>query len=176
MKADLPVALRKCDDYDVEKITELLALEAKDIGISPDEIRGKRVVIKPNLVLGYAPEKGATSHPAVIEAVISLLKKCEAGEIVIAERPGGPYNELTLTAIYRATGMSKFDGDGVILNGDFSSGDFRYPEGRVSKMFTVITPILESDVIINVSKRLVILFPSKKVDAIPEANKLKSNS
>jgi uncharacterized protein (DUF362 family) len=50
-------------------------------------VRGKRVVLKPNLV-EYRREKVINTDPRVIDAVIRLFKNEGAAEVVVAEGPG----------------------------------------------------------------------------------------
>jgi uncharacterized protein (DUF362 family)/NAD-dependent dihydropyrimidine dehydrogenase PreA subunit len=35
-------------------------------------LRGKRVLLKPNLCIDFPPERGATTHPAVVEAMVQI--------------------------------------------------------------------------------------------------------
>jgi uncharacterized protein (DUF362 family) len=50
-------------------------------------VRGKRVVLKPNLV-EYRREKVINTDPRVVDAVIQLFKNEGAAEVVVAEGPG----------------------------------------------------------------------------------------
>lgn len=50
-------------------------------------IRGKRVVLKPNLV-EYHRDKVINTNPRVVDAVIEMCKREGASEIVVAEGPG----------------------------------------------------------------------------------------
>jgi uncharacterized protein (DUF362 family) len=50
-------------------------------------LKGKRVVIKPNLV-EYRPAKPVNTHPHVVGAVIELCKREGASEVIVAEGPG----------------------------------------------------------------------------------------
>ncbi len=50
-------------------------------------LKGKRVVLKPNLV-EYHRDKVINTNPAVVSAVIELCKREGAGEIIVAEGPG----------------------------------------------------------------------------------------
>ena len=51
------------------------------------ELKGKRIVLKPNLV-EFDPKGVINTHPAVIEAAISSFKSLGAREVVVAEGPG----------------------------------------------------------------------------------------
>ncbi len=50
-------------------------------------LKGKRVVLKPNLV-EYHRDKVINTNPAVVAAVIELCKREGAAEIIVAEGPG----------------------------------------------------------------------------------------
>jgi uncharacterized protein (DUF362 family)/NAD-dependent dihydropyrimidine dehydrogenase PreA subunit len=47
--------------------------------------RGKKVLLKPNLCIDFPPERGATTHPLVVDAVICLAKQCGAQRIVVGD-------------------------------------------------------------------------------------------
>lgn len=49
---------------------------------------GKRVLVKPNLLSARGAEKGVTTHPSVVSAVIAALEKRGAGEIWVGDNPG----------------------------------------------------------------------------------------
>jgi uncharacterized protein (DUF362 family) len=50
-------------------------------------LKGKRIVIKPNLV-EYHPNRVINTNPKVIAAIIALCQKEEAKEVIVAEGPG----------------------------------------------------------------------------------------
>jgi uncharacterized protein (DUF362 family)/Pyruvate/2-oxoacid:ferredoxin oxidoreductase delta subunit len=52
------------------------------------DISGKKVLVKPNLLSARSPDKGVTTHPAVVAAVIKALEKRRAGEIVVGDNSG----------------------------------------------------------------------------------------
>ncbi|HZH85137.1 MAG TPA: DUF362 domain-containing protein [Phototrophicaceae bacterium] len=62
------------------------------------EMKGKRVVLKPNLV-EFDPKAVINTHPAVVEAAIDSFKSLGAKEVIVAEGPGHRRdNEYLLTA------------------------------------------------------------------------------
>jgi len=62
------------------------------------EMKGKRVVLKPNLV-EFDPKAVINTHPAVVEAAIDSFKSLGANEVIVAEGPGHRRdNEYLLTA------------------------------------------------------------------------------
>ncbi|MBI3665549.1 MAG: DUF362 domain-containing protein, partial [Acidobacteria bacterium] len=61
-------------------------------------LRGKTVVLKPNLV-EYDPAGVINTHPAVISAAVEAFRRLGAGEVLVAEGPGHRRdNEYLLTA------------------------------------------------------------------------------
>ena len=55
--------------------------ELLNIQIAPDA----RVVIKPNLIMRCGPERAATTHPALVEAVVCQLQAMGVRDITIAD-------------------------------------------------------------------------------------------
>ncbi len=147
------VAACRCEEYGVQKIFGLLLHMSEQLGIKPEEFKGKNVVIKPNLLLAFPPEKAATTHPDVVSAATLLFSQWGAGKIVIAESPGGIYNEKNLERVYSVTGMKVAAArGGAVLNRDLGWKEFSTPAGTVSKTVNVINPIHEADVIVNICK------------------------
>jgi len=56
--------------------------------LSKIEVAGRKVLVKPNLLSGRAPEKGVTTHPALVAAVLKALEKRAAREIVVGDNSG----------------------------------------------------------------------------------------
>lgn len=153
MNQNDPVALNRCDTYNPEQIKTILAMQFQSIGITDELIRGKNIVLKPNLLLGYAPEKAATTHPAVLEGAISLLRELKAASILIAESPGGPYYQSVLNNIYQICGMTAVsEKTGVPLNKDLTATEVKNPDGIACKAFHLLTPLCHADLIINLCK------------------------
>jgi uncharacterized protein (DUF362 family) len=65
----------------------LEATIAEGIRLTAVPVRGRRVVVKPNLV-EYDPEGVINTHPAVVAATVVALRRLGAREVVVAEGPG----------------------------------------------------------------------------------------
>lgn len=153
MSHSTKVAVSRCEAYDTDKIYDIVKKQLESLGISKTDICGKKVVLKPNLLLGYSPEKAATTHPCVVEAAARLMKEYDAEDVMIAESPGGIYSEKTLSSIYRATGMqSAAEKAQIRLNYDTASCDVHIPDGMTAKSLSIIKPIYECDVLVNLCK------------------------
>jgi uncharacterized protein (DUF362 family)/ferredoxin len=48
--------------------------------------RGKRVLLKPNVCIDHPPEKGATTHPAVLDGLIGVAKDLGA-DVIVGDGP-----------------------------------------------------------------------------------------
>ena len=146
-----PVALARLDDYNVETLENTIRDQLGKLGCR-DIFDGKRVVIKPNLVMKKSPEAAATTHPAVLEAMLRVLQG-SAKEIIIAESPPGLYTEASLKGFYNACGISAVaEKYGAKLNFDTSSREVTLPDAMTAHGFELITPLLDADVIVNLAK------------------------
>ncbi len=148
---NLPVFITDCDTYDVERIRERICDAFSSLGITREFIEGKRVLIKPNLVLAKKPEFAATTHPAFIKAVAAIAEKLGAASVVVADSPGGPYNEVALSHVYRVCELAPLRDEGIKLNDDFSHVSVKCG-GVKLKTFNMITPVHNADVIIDLCK------------------------
>ena len=54
---------------------------------APSSSPGERVLLKPNLLYGKAPEFAVTTHPEVLRGVIELVRKAGAYRLV-GDSPG----------------------------------------------------------------------------------------
>jgi uncharacterized protein (DUF362 family) len=57
----------------------------RELGILPEEIRGKRILLKPNLVETRLGTNHIHTHPLVIRGAVEAFKNHGAGEVLVAE-------------------------------------------------------------------------------------------
>ncbi len=145
-------AISKADNYDREMLYDLIIKQFDLLGIDLSEFKYKKVVLKPNLLMRFAPEKAVTVHPDVVFAVAKIF--IEAGaSVLLAESPGGPYTQGHLRTVYKTSGMEKASKDvGFELNYDTSYTEVNTTGGQRSNKFCIINPILEADCIVNLCK------------------------
>lgn len=87
---------------------------------------GKKVLIKPNLVVGKRPEKAVNTHPALVRAVVEVL--LEAGAAVsIGDSPGYESTEKALKASLIRPVVDEYG-----LHVAHFSGDVRLPSQGIS--------------------------------------------
>ena len=82
------ITIEKCPDYDVAAVTEALVRLLEPLGGMEAFVRpGERVLLKPNMLYGKPPEKAVTTHPAVLKAVIGLVREA-GGTVLVGDSPG----------------------------------------------------------------------------------------
>ncbi len=111
---------------------------------------GAKVLIKPNLCIDKDWRSGATTNPAVVEALVHLVRAVGAGDIVVAD---GTTVGLSTARVFQVTGydvMAKRCGARLVdLNEDATDRiDIVDPESI--RNIQVAREVLTSDVIINV--------------------------
>jgi uncharacterized protein (DUF362 family)/NAD-dependent dihydropyrimidine dehydrogenase PreA subunit len=151
----IPVGLVPCPGYDPEQVLSAVT-EAIDLtgGIGRYLTAGMHVLVKPNILMGAAPEKAVCTHPEVLKAVCLIITGYGC-TVTIADSPGAgiPYRERNLIRAYDSAGYSVLAGlPGVTLNKDTSSRTVSFPEGALVKQFEIITPVLDADAVVVVSK------------------------
>ncbi len=152
-KAFAPVAVERLTEYDHGKILACLRKQAEAIGLPADAYKGKRVVIKPNLVAPTKPDGAATTHPAFLTAVVDFLREHGAEDLLLAESPGGPYTEATLRLNYKTCGiLDAAESAGLPLNYDTSAKTVHAASATTCRAFQVITPVLEADVLVDLCR------------------------
>ncbi|MBD3204672.1 DUF362 domain-containing protein [Candidatus Woesearchaeota archaeon] len=85
----MKVSIVKCPDYEQKNIDESIKKAVNHLGGFEKFIKkGDKVLIKPNLLAGKAPEKAVTTHPSLVSAVIKFVKK-QGGKPYVGDSPGG---------------------------------------------------------------------------------------
>ncbi len=147
-----PVFAARCASYERGEVERVLRWMFAALGLIGGRARGKRVTIKPNLVMKMPPDGGGTTHPALVAAAARILTE-EGALVTLAESPGGLYTEGVLRAVYRGCGMEEASREaGFKLNFDLTAREVRFPDGVASKMFHLISPVLDCDILLNFAK------------------------
>lgn len=141
------VALAKCPGYAagidkaVAQVVDLLG--GMDRYVEP----GQSVLIKPNLLTDRSPESAVTTHPAVVAAIIRLLKPVGV-DIAVGDSPN---SVVKLEQVWDRTGFRSMceEEDVPLLNLE-KAGSERFTVNDMS--FSIARPILNADVLINVPK------------------------
>lgn len=108
------------------------------------DLKGKKVLIKPNIVAPFPPEKGVTTSPAVVGAVVD---KCLAlgAEVMVGDNPGGVESNSFYTA-QKAGIVEASRGCFVRLSERVAEVPVR---SRYAEKIIISKAVLEADYIIN---------------------------
>lgn len=129
-------------DYDSAGTAIERALEA-----FPLDVRGKSVLVKPNILGSHPPDRHVDTHPAVVAALVSALE-ARGARVAVGDNPGvSGYGEVERCA--RASGLLEASrGTFVNLARDTVMVDL---PGRGEKV-NVSKLVLDADVLISVPK------------------------
>ena len=102
----MKVSITACEGYEKEQVTsalqELLAPLGGLCWVKP----GMKIAIKANLVSMLKPEAAATTHPALLTALMKMLVQ-RGAEVTLGDSPGGLYTRVYLERVYAITGMKE---------------------------------------------------------------------
>ncbi len=82
-----PVATVRAASYEVD-LEDRIRGGLRELGFGPAQMRGKSILLKPNLVEPYADAPQINTHPAVVRAAAEVFRTWGAGEVFVAEGPG----------------------------------------------------------------------------------------
>ncbi|MHB8069774.1 MAG: DUF362 domain-containing protein [Desulfobaccales bacterium] len=69
-------------------LTSLILSSLKELGVTPQEIRGKRILLKPNLVETRPGAEHINTHPLVVRAAVEAFLHLGAARVLVAEGVG----------------------------------------------------------------------------------------
>ena len=125
----------------------------RELGIATDELKGKRILLKPNLVETASGAPHINTHPLVLRGAIEAFLRLGAASVMVAEGPGHRRDTL---AVYEESGLAD-----VLTEDRIQFHDLNYitgyelpNAGRQSSMRTLTFPALfkEVDWIVSVAK------------------------
>lgn len=82
-----PVFVGKAAHYATD-LTAVILAGLNEIGFSRDRVKGKRVLLKPNLVETALGHSHINTHPSVIVAAAEAFRRMDAASVVVAEGQG----------------------------------------------------------------------------------------
>jgi len=109
---------------------------------------GKRVLIKPNMLGPHPPEKGITTHPSLVRALVKSLKRRQA-VCMVGDNPG-LQGYAANAHCAQACGIEEA-ADGCFVNLAKDTVQVDLPS-RFLRKLVISKPVLEADFIINVPK------------------------
>jgi uncharacterized protein (DUF362 family) len=147
----LQVALVPCPDYGRETLAA--ALRTGWRSSRPPDVRGKRVVVKPNMV-DVSPDRPIHTDPRLIEALVAHLADLGAREIVLAE---GTSHNRDAEDLFRRAGYEALARRQGVRLVDLNYDDLTpvkcvNPKATLLREIALPRTIGEADVLISVPK------------------------
>ena len=143
------VVIKKCDDYDSNLIKKKILESINDLGgIARFIQKGKKVLLKPNILTNSASEKAVTTHPEIVRAIAEIA--LEAGGIVtIGDSPA----LMDLKKCAERCGILKVAEDLKIPLSPFDETiPVELPSQLEYKKIEIARPIKDADIVINLPK------------------------
>lgn len=139
------------DNYNIEELQTIIENIFKDNQIN-DELEGKKVLLKVNLLMGKSPDQAVTTDPGFVTAVARTVKQY-GGQPFLADSPGGPFNKATLKLAYsKSNYLEPAEASEYDLNYNTEKFKLDSPDGYRSKSFEICSFVQEADLIINLPK------------------------
>jgi uncharacterized protein (DUF362 family) len=143
-----PVALLPADTYQVD-FADLILRGLRELRV---EVRGKRVLLKPNLV-EYEPGTAINTNPLVVAGAASALLTAGAGEVVVGEGPG---HRRDIEYLLVSTGLLDQLRDHKLRFVDLNHDDVRdVPlRSRYTGLQSIALPVelLQADLVVSMPK------------------------
>lgn len=143
------VALLGCKDYS-EKNVRKAVLKSLDLlgGIEKFVSPGQKVLLKPNMLAAAKVEEAVCTHPAVVKAVIEIVRAA-GGIVTLGDSPATGSAEK----VADKNGIAKVCMDMGVPLIDFNHPkEVLCPNGQVCKRFIIDKAVLEADIIISLPK------------------------
>lgn len=134
-------------------IADAITRGIRELGVSSEELNGRRILLKPNLVETASGAPHINTHPLVLRGAIEAFLRLGAAKVMVAEGPGHRRDTL---AVYEESGLAD-----VLTEDRIKFHDLNYMTGyelpnagRQSSMRTLTFPAIfqEVDWIVSVAK------------------------
>ncbi len=145
------VSIVKCEDYEHKRVKSAIFHSLELIGGLEKIVKpGDNVLLKVNVIAGFPPERAATTHPAIVRAMVEIVK--EVGGIPWIGDSSGAYGytaqSLELSGIKKATE----EAGGKLINFE-STGTYPVKvDGRVLTTVNIAKPAIDCDVLVSLPK------------------------
>lgn len=150
------VSISRCPDYQQDRVDQAVQEALDHLGGIRRYVKpGDRALLKVNLLVGAAPEQAITTHPAVVRAMVRLVRSA-GGEPLVGDCSGfeGPPNAGRYFGGCRKSGFVQVCEEERVelLHLSAESVEVENPRGRAFKRFTLARTVTEVDVLINLPK------------------------
>ncbi len=134
-------------------ISAVILAGLRELGVSPEEIKGKRILLKPNLVETSIRNLHINTHPLVVRGAAEAFLKWGASQVLVAEGPGHCRDTIR---VVEESGLSEVLSEDRIPFIDLNYQDgYDLPNaGRFSRLTSLTFPVTlrQVDIIVSLAK------------------------
>ena len=140
------------NDYNIEDLKSAVKNSFERLNIKNKFKPKMKVLIKVCIPDAVHQDKGETTHPAVVRALVDYLSEYGV-KTIVADSPDKKYNEENLSSVYLNSGMLEMANLTTCeLNHDLKTTNIEVPNGVKTKGIKVLEIVNNVDAIINVGK------------------------
>lgn len=134
----------QADNYDAD-LTTLILAGMRELGVTPQEIGGRRILLKPNLVETHYDLHQINTHPHVIRSAVEAFFHLGAKSVLVAEGPGHRRDSLL---VLEESGLAEVLHEDAIpfVNLNEAEGYQVVNAGGQTKLSTLTFPTIFQDV------------------------------
>lgn len=148
------VAIIKCDSYNQESVDLSMRRAVELAELDTLLTAGSKTLLKPNLLSARLPEEAVTTHPAIISAIGRIAIECGCKVSLGDSPPFAGDNESHYLRHCERCGAAQAARDLNIPLIRFEENVIKVPylSGRFYKSFELAQAVVDSDLVINISK------------------------
>lgn len=130
--------------YDAD-LSYLIESGMRELGVTPDEISGKRILLKPNFVEIVAGTVHLCTHPEIVRATIEAFQRLGAKKIFVGEGPGHCRDTMR---VLEETGLAEALAESNTRFIDLNNDDFvtKPNAGGLTSLKTMTFPAISEQV------------------------------
>ncbi len=142
------VSLLQCSEYENGLLNDIIRHSLENIGFNLKELSGKKVVVKPNLLMPSSEEKAIITHPEFFRSVVQIVKE-SGGTPILVESPAMHSLERTV----KKTGYQKVvDEEGIEMADPGQTRVLHYEGAKKFKHLAVSEAYFDADIILSLPK------------------------
>ena len=137
------VALIAQADYEPESLSDSISRSIDLAGFDLAAVRGRRVLLKPNMLGAYPPHMGVTTHPAFVEATARIFKEAGA-KVAVGDSPNGVH---PISQAWEVSGIRE-----ACLRAGVPEVQFEASGGSERGGLMISNAALQADILVNLPK------------------------
>ncbi|MCX7678935.1 MAG: DUF362 domain-containing protein [Spirochaetes bacterium] len=142
------IGLVPCQRYELEGVKKAVRMAISLSGFDLSAMRGKRVLLKPNVLMPVVPERAVTTHPVFFQAVGEIMKEY-AKKVVVIDSP----NFFALPNALKKTGLMEVAQKlGMEIANNTVTRPLHWDGARRYKTHEISAAFFDADVIVNLPK------------------------